>query len=223
MTERPALAQPAATPRALAEEAHRRIISMIFEGALKSGDLLQEAALGERFSMSRTPVREAIKRLESEGLAVVEGRFTRVRSVTPADVEEVFFLRLELEPLAARSAVRLPPAQIDAMEAKVRHLMVSDPTVSDLHRQTDYEFHALLGREFGNAAVAQTVAALHRRTCIFDHTQVPERFVAGCQEHLDILEAARSGNADLVEARLRAHLEHARDAVLNRLRRTGAP
>ncbi|ACM03474.1 GntR family transcriptional regulator [Cereibacter sphaeroides] len=209
-------------PRPLAHEAYQRIISMIFEGALKSGDLLQEAALGEVFGMSRTPVREAIKRLESEGLAVVEGRFTCVRSVTAADVEEVFFLRLELEPLAARSAVRLPPAQVDAMEERVRLLMASDPAVNDLQRQTDYEFHHLLGREFGNQAVAQTVATLHRRTCIFDHTQVPERFLRGCEEHLEILEAVRSGNADAVEAGLRAHLEHARDAVLLRMRRAAA-
>lgn len=206
-------------PRALAHEAYQRIISMIFEGALESGDLLQEAALGEVFGMSRTPVREAIKRLESEGLAVVEGRFTRVRGVTPADVEEVFFLRLELEPLAARSAVRLPPAQVDEMEARVRHLMASDPAVNDLQRQTDYEFHHLLGREFGNQAVAQTISALHRRTCIFDHNQVPDRFLRGCEEHLDILDAVRSGNADAVEVGMRAHLEHARDAVLLRLQR----
>lgn len=209
-------------PKPLAEEAHNRIISMIFEGALKPGDLLQEAALGELFGMSRTPVREAIKRLESEGLAVVEGRFTRVRGVTLAEVEEVFFLRLQLEPLASRSAVRLPPARLDDMEARVRHLMASDPAVNDLQRQTDYDFHALLSHEYHNAAVSQTIATLHRRTCVFDHTQVPERFARSCKEHLAILDAARSGNPDQVEAGLRAHLEHARDAVLNRLRRAGA-
>lgn len=206
-------------PRQLAHEAYQRIISMIFEGELKSGDLLQETSLGELFGMSRTPVREAIKRLESEGLAIVVGRFTRVRSVTLADVEEVFFLRLELEPLAARSAVRLPPTEVDATEVCVRHLMASDPAVNDLQRQTDYEFHHLLGREFGNQAVAQTISALHRRTCIFDHRQLPERFQRSCEEHLEILDAVRRGNADIVEAALRAHLEHARDAVAHRLRR----
>ncbi|AXQ93953.1 GntR family transcriptional regulator [Cereibacter azotoformans] len=204
-------------PRPRAHEAYERIISMIFQGVLRSGDLLQEAALGEIFGMSRTPVREAIKRLESEGLAVVEGRFTCVRSVTPADAEEVFFLRLELEPLAARSAVRLPPAEIDAMEAKVRHLMASDPVVTDLQRQTDHEFHQLLGREFGNQAVSQTIAALHRRTCIFDHRRLPDRFRDGCEEHLAILEAARGGDADRVEAALRLHIEHAREAVIQHL------
>lgn len=200
-----------------AHEAYQRIIAAIFEGTLRSGDLLQEAALGEAFGMSRTPVREAIKRLESEGLAVAEGRFMRVRSVTPAEVEETFFLRLELEPLAARSAVRLPPAQVDAMEARVRELMASDPDANDLQRQTDFEFHQMLGREFGNPVVSRTVSSLHRRTCVFDHTQVPQRFLAGCEEHIEILEAVRSGDADAVESALRRHLEHARDAILERL------
>ena len=50
----------------LSQEAHRRIIAMIFEGALKSGDALQEAPLGEWLGMSRTPVREAIKRIADE-------------------------------------------------------------------------------------------------------------------------------------------------------------
>lgn len=207
------------TPKPLAQEAHQRIISMIFEGALKSGDLLQEAALGEIFGMSRTPVREAIKRLESEGLAVVEGRFTRLRSVQPEDVEEIFLLRLELEPFVARSAVRLPPAQIDAMEARVRHLMASDPSANDLQRQTDHDFHLMLGQNSGNLAITQTISALQRRTCIFDHSQVPDRFLRGCEEHLAILDAIRSGNAEAVEAALRRHLIHARDAVLDRLRR----
>lgn len=200
-----------------AHEAYQRIIAAIFEGTLKSGDLLQEAALGDAFGMSRTPVREAIKRLESEGLAVTEGRFTRVRSMTPADVEETFFLRLELEPLAARSAVRLPPAQVDVMEERVRQLMGSDPDTNDLQRQTDFDFHQMLMREFGNPVIARIVSTLHRRTCVFDRSQVPDRFLVGCSEHLEIIEAVRSGNADAVETALRRHLEHARDAVLERL------
>lgn len=195
-------------------EAYQSIISAVLEGTLKSGDVLQEAALGELFGVSRTPVREAIKRLESEGLAVTEGRSTRVCSMTPAAVEETFFLRLELEPLAARNAVRLPAAQVDAMEQRVRELIVSNPGANELQRQTDLDFHLMLGREFGNTVFSTTVSTLHRRTCVFDHTQVPQRFLSGCEEHLEIIEAVRSGNADAVENTLRHHLERARDAVL---------
>jgi DNA-binding GntR family transcriptional regulator len=202
----------------LAREAHHRIIGMIFEGVLKSGDALQEAVLGEVLGMSRTPVREAIKRIESEGLAVSEGRFTRVRSLTASEIEEIFFLRLELECFAARSAVRLPPAQVDAMEARIKALMAAGPEIDNVHWQTDNDFHKMLVQEAGNRTIASTAEALRRRTCVFDHTQVPDRFLKGCGEHLVILYAVRSGNAGAVEAALRNHIENARDAVLNRLR-----
>jgi len=204
----------------LVHEAYGRILSQIFEGTLKSGDLLQEAVLGDAFGMSRTPVREAIKRLESEGLLAPEGRFMRVRTMTVEDIEETFFLRLELELVAARAAVRLPAAQVDAIEARVRQLMVSDPAKNDLQRQTDYDFHRLLVQEYGNPAVAATVSTLHRRTCVFDHTQVPKRFLKGCNEHLEIIDAVRSGQADAVEDALRRHLEGARDAVFECLRKS---
>lgn len=202
----------------LARVAHKRIIGMIFEGQIRSGDALQEAALGEVLGMSRTPVREAIKRIESEGLAVRQGRFTRVRSLPVSEVEEIFFLRLELEPFAARSAVRLPPAQVDAMEARVRALMAGDPEIDDVQWQTDRDFHNMLAQEAGNATIASTIEALHRRTCAFDHAQIPDRFLKGSAEHLAILDAIRSGDAEAVATALTRHLENARDAVLERMR-----
>lgn len=201
----------------LGREAHQRIIAMIFDGALKSGDALQEAALGQQLGMSRTPVREAIKRMQSEGLAVPDGRMIRVHRLSPDEIEEIFFLRLQLEPFAARSAVRLPPARIDAMEARVRQIMARGPAVEDLHWQTDDAFHDMMAREAGNASITSLIAGLRRRTCVFDHTQVPDRFLAGCQEHLHILDAVRTGDPDRVQAGMRAHLENARDAVLHRL------
>lgn len=201
----------------LGREAHQRIIAMIFDGALKSGDALQEAALGQQLGMSRTPVREAIKRMQSEGLAVLDGRMIRVHRLSPDEIEEIFFLRLHLEPLAARSAVRLPPAQIDAMEARVRQIIAQGPEVEDSQWQTDDAFHEMMAREAGNASMTSVIAALRRRTCVFDHRQVPDRFLIGCQEHLHILDAVRTGDPDRVQAGMRMHLENARDAVLHRL------
>src|SRR5690606_16377195 len=136
-----------------------------------------------------------------------------------SEVEEIFFLRLELEPFAARAAVRLPPAKVDAMDARVRALMAAGPEVDDAQWRTDKDFHNMLAQEAGNRTIAATIEALHRRTCVFDHTQVPDRFVKGCEEHLAILDAVRSGDADAVVAALTRHLENARDAVLERMRR----
>lgn len=206
------------TSHSLAHEAHRRILGMIFEGVLKPGDALQEAAVGEVLGMSRTPVREAIKRIESEGLTTMDGRITRVRRLSSSEVEETFLLRLELEPYAARSAIHLPATQIDEMEARVRALMAAGPKLDDAQWQTDNDMHNMLARSAGNATIATTIEALHRRTCVFDYSQLPDRYLVGCVEHLEILDAVRSGDANAVAASLRQHLENARDAVLHRLR-----
>ncbi|TKT69594.1 GntR family transcriptional regulator [Aquamicrobium sp. LC103] len=201
----------------LARNARRRIIDMILNGTLKPGDALQEAALGDILGMSRTPVREAIKRIESEGLAVSAGRFIRVRHLTPAEIEEIFFLRLQLEPISARAAIRLPAPLIDGMEARIRTLMTDGPDGDDLQWRIDDDLHAMLARAAGNRTTESVIAGLRNRTCVFDHNQVPERFLKGCEEHLEILAAIRSGDADAVETAVARHLEHARDAVLARL------
>jgi DNA-binding GntR family transcriptional regulator len=203
----------------LAREAHERIIALMFDGALGPGDRLGEAALGARLGMSRTPVREAIKRIESEGLAVTEGRFTRVRRLPAREIEEIFFLRLALEPPMARAAVRLPPDRLDAMEARIRRLMSAGPGARDDQWQTDSALHDMLAEMSGNQTARAVLAVLRQRTCVFDHKQLPERFIEGCEEHLAILAAVRTGDADAVEAALCQHLENARDAVLARLRR----
>lgn len=64
----------------LAKQAYGKIIEMILSGALTPGDALQEAKLGDLLDMSRTPVREAIKRIEAEGLATQEGRFLKIHA-----------------------------------------------------------------------------------------------------------------------------------------------
>lgn len=202
----------------LARDAHRRIIGMILEGALKPGDALQEAHLGEALGMSRTPVREAIKRIESEGLAVTDGRFTRVRQLGAAEIEEIFFLRLELEPACARVAAAAPPADLARLEASVTALMQEGPAENDdVQWHVDSDLHETIARAAGNRTVAEVIAGLHRQTCVFDHTQVPERFLRGCREHLEILAAIRSGNGAAAEAAMSRHLSRARDAILARL------
>lgn len=203
----------------LAQTAHQRIIAMMFEGTLAPGDALREATLGEDLGMSRTPVREAIKRILSEGLAVHDGRMIRVRRLRLPEIKEVFFLRLALEPTLARSAVRLAPQRLDEIEERIRRLMTAGPEERDGHWQIDNEFHELLTEAAGNQTALNVLQGLRQRTCVFDHKILPERYLEGCAEHLDILEAVRSGQPERVEAEMTRHLENARDAVLARLRR----
>lgn len=203
----------------LSQKAHQQIIAMMFDGVLAPGDALREASLGEVLGMSRTPVREAIKRIATEGLAVNDGRMIRVRRLLLPEIEEVFFLRLALEPVLARAAVRLEPVRLDEMEQRIHWLMAVSPEHRDHHWQVDDQFHDLIAGAAGNQTAQQVLHSLRQRTCVFDHKLLPDRFLQGCMEHLHILHAVRAGDPDAVQHHMTRHIEQARDAVLARLRR----
>ncbi len=205
------------TETTLVTKAHHQIVRMILEGTLKPGAILREAALGAQLQMSRTPVREAMKRILSEGLAEEQGRFTRVRRTGVAEIEEVFFIRLVLEPGCAREAVAIATDDLDAMEAQIMTLMREGPDEEDAAWQMDDAFHQMIATAAGNRTIARVVANMRRRTVLFDHSQVPARFLKGCAEHLDIIDALRSRDSARAEKAMRAHLEGARDAIFRRL------
>lgn len=197
----------------LAGEAHRKILHMILEGELRPGEILQEAVIGEKLKMSRTPVREGIRRIQNEGLAEVQGRFTKVRRISPEEIEEIFFIRLALEPACARAAVSIRHDILDEMEKRVMDLLRNGPGKDDMEWQADDAFHKMISTAAGNRASAKVISDLHYRTCIFDHSLVPARFLKGCVEHIEIIDALRHGDGDRAEAEMRSHLEHARDAI----------
>jgi DNA-binding GntR family transcriptional regulator len=201
----------------LAHQAYGKIIEMILSGTLMPGDALQEAKLGETLDMSRTPVREAIKRIEAEGLAVPDGRFLKVRRLTAAEVEEIFFLRGVLESYCASQATSVSGVLLDELEARIRHLQQHGPGEDDEQRQVDDDLHRTLALSTRNDMMVATIADLRRRTCMFDHSSLPNRFLKSCEEHLEILNALRAGDGQRAGRLMAEHITHARDAILERL------
>jgi DNA-binding GntR family transcriptional regulator len=208
----------------LAATAYRDLIRRILEGELKPGDTLQETRLCADLDMSRTPVREAIARIHSEGLLEQKGRFMHVRRISTEEIEEIFFLRQTLEPSAIRAATgQLTSQQVDALEREVLALLETGPGKDDLQWHVDQTFHATIATAAGNAAVAKVIQDLHVRTCIFDHRVVPDRFVRGCEEHLSMLAAIREGRRERAADLMSAHLAHARDAIFEHLGQARTP
>lgn len=201
----------------LALQAYGKIIEMVLSGTLMPGDALQEAKLGEMLDMSRTPVREAIKRIEAEGLAIQDGRFLKVRTLTPAEVEEIFFLRGVLEAHCARQATSVPAAVLDELEARIRQLQLHGPGEDDEQRRVDDDLHRTFALSARSEMMVGTIADLRRRTCMFDHASLPHRFLKSCEEHLDMLSALRAGDSDRAGVLMAEHITHARDAILERL------
>lgn len=200
----------------LAKQAYGKIIEMILSGALTPGDALQEAKLGDLLDMSRTPVREAIKRIEAEGLATQEGRFLKIRRLTAEEVEEIFFLRQVLETYCARQAATARP-ELGELEARIRHLQQHGPGEDDEQRRVDDAFHRTLALSTGSEMMVSTIEDLRRRTCMFDHAQVPDRFLKSCDEHLEMIAALRAGDGERAGSLMARHIVHARDAILEKL------
>jgi DNA-binding GntR family transcriptional regulator len=132
------------------ESATARLRQEILRGELAPGDLLAESAVAVRLGVSRVPVREALFALEREGL-VIFGPTGRafVRELTHADFEELFTLRLTLEPMAARLASPRVRADASALEANIAATGRAK-TIEEITR-LDLEFHELILRASGNA------------------------------------------------------------------------
>ena len=97
--------KPLERPAGLADRVYNQLRDNIGSHQIRPGERLQEVGLAAQLGVSRTPVREALARLESEGMIVVEGRGFVVPELTDADIEEIYELRFLLEPAAAKSAV----------------------------------------------------------------------------------------------------------------------
>ena len=88
------------------KDAYTLILEAIDHGGFKPGDRLVESELAERFGMSRTPIREALQRLETQSLLTRDGRSLIVSSLDHNQLAELYVVRTELEALAARLAAR---------------------------------------------------------------------------------------------------------------------
>ncbi|MCX7167367.1 MAG: GntR family transcriptional regulator [Rhodocyclales bacterium] len=97
--------KPLDRPAGLADRVYHQLRDNIGSHQIRPGERLQEVSLAAQLGVSRTPVREALARLENEGMISVEGRGFVVPELTDADVEEIYQLRFLLEPAAARSAI----------------------------------------------------------------------------------------------------------------------
>jgi DNA-binding GntR family transcriptional regulator len=203
------------------DQAHDRLVDMILAGDLTPGTLLQERALAEGMRISRTPVREALARMEVEGLvARGAGRGYAVREIAAREVMELLHVRALLEREVARLAThRISDQVLSLLRAEVLALMeAAEPTVAG-HWAVDDRLHGEIAKATGNTVLADTVRSLRQRTRMFDTTRLPDRFLPGCEEHLMMLEALQERDADAAEAAVARHLDNVKQAILGKLAR----
>jgi len=188
-----------------------RLQEEIVTGALRPGTRLDEASLAARFSVSRTPVREALLQLSSMGL--VEMRPRRggvVASIRLKQMLEMFEVMAELEAMCGRLAARRASDQeCDALrvvhEAATAAAEANDP---DAYYHLNVRFHEAVYKMSHNAFLAAETLRLRNRLAPYRRLQLrqPDRIASSFREHLEVLEAIADHDAERAEASMRAHV-----------------
>lgn len=197
----------------LREKILETIRDAIISGALKPGEKVAEPELAERFGISRTPIREAFRQLESEGyLTVIPRKGAVVVSFTEKDVEEFYAIKSILEGYAASKACEhLTPRELDklqAINAKL-HNLAGQTDIKNFFKIHN-DFHELFIRAAGNEKLYDLIMNLVSK---FQRLRIaslslPGRMLISVEEHEKIIEAFRKNDPELVERLVRKNAEY---------------
>lgn len=205
-------------PRAVDESAYAQVRSVVISGELPAGSWLREANLAQQIGVSRTPVREALKRLAAEGLVEISpNKGARIVSFTPEDVAELYDARAGFEPHAVLLAVpRLSDDDVQQlsalnaqMEAAVRAGRLDD--LSALNAT----FHGIFLERCGNRHFAIALQSIVR-PAVVSHTYriyTPAALNRSMLHHAELVAAAEARDGEWAEAVMRLHILAARNAA----------
>lgn len=202
----------------LAEDIYQKIKHCIVTFELQPGAPLQEAELAGRFQVSRTPVREALRILKSEGLVeILPGRGARVAHVSVRDLVDAYEAREWLEPAAAaKAAIIMEPetlARLEAIVASIPEQLDGREGVT-LFERADMEIHDLILEAAGNRIVRELAAEARVTTRRAEYMVPPARHLRGREEHRAIVQALRSRDPVAAEREMRSHIVSARERLL---------
>lgn len=206
--------------RGAAGQAYGQLVDMLLSRRLEPDDVVQERRLAAELGVSRTPLREAMHRLEGEGM--LARRSDGALVVPRLDVEEtleVLSVRRLLEAEAAGAAAgRVPRAVTDRLRLRVLALAAGGDPSSPERLLLDLDLHRAIGEACGNRCLARMIADLRRRTQLFATRRTPERLEPICAEHLAILAALEAGEADAARQAMADHIDATRAGIMRRLR-----
>lgn len=193
------------------KDAYDLILEAIETGQYRPGDRLVESELAERFGVSRTPVREALQRLETQSMLARDGRSLIVSSLDHTQLSELYTVRAELESLAARLAARsASPEEIRVLYAMIDEdrTRLDDPLALS---RSNRRFHDQLHLASHNRYLVQQLALVHRSMALMATTSLAAegRSRASLDEHQAIVDAIAAGDADKAGQALRHHISKA--------------
>ena len=211
---------PALSDRgSLVDQVRDSIQTAITSGRLDPGERLREIPLSKYFGVSTTPVREALRRLESEGLVQVQPRRGAVvTALEDGVVADLYDLRVILEVEAARLAsgrADLDLAPVYALLGELEGLVNEDAAFAEV----DVRLHRAINDLGGNRELAAEAERVHRRIqAARVRASVPGRLRTAQDQHAEIVEALRKRDPELAQEAVRRHITSAKANVLGFLR-----
>ena len=198
----------------LADQVYDRLENDIIQGVYPKGEILTELKLAEQLGVSRTPIREALRRLEQERLITDAGKGSRVIGISEEDVLDIMNMREHIEGLASYYAtVNMTKEGL----AELKHII----DLMDFYyekwdvehlRRADDDFHDAICRLSKRTVIKDTLVPLHRKTRRYRKIAMEDKNRATCtlKEHHEIYDAIASGNADLARKLATEHIVQAR-------------
>ena len=207
----------------LVNRAYEELKQIILEHQIPQGGKLNEIELATALGISRTPVREAINRLGKEGLVeILPQRGAFVVQYSEKDIFELFLIRENLEGLAAYlAAERVTEKELAKLGACVRGF--KEPySKRDVQRyaREDFKFHQTIVLLSDAQRLINLIATLHDHIRIFRLTPIglSSQMKTSLLEHQKLLEALKSKDPEEADRRMRLHIRHVRDGVINNIK-----
>jgi len=198
----------------LADQVFERLENDIIQGHYPKGEILTELKLVEQLGVSRTPIREALRRLEQEHLIEDTGKGSRVLGISEEDVMDIMNIRRFTEGLATYYAtINMTPEGLEELSHIVDLMDFYYAKWDPEHlRRADDDFHETICRLSKRSVIKDTLIPLHRKTRRYRKIAMEDKCRATCtlQEHHEIFDAIKAGNAELAKELTAKHIVNAK-------------
>ncbi|MBQ9806235.1 MAG: GntR family transcriptional regulator [Clostridia bacterium] len=197
----------------LADQVFERLETDILSGKYQPGDVLTELKLVADLGVSRTPIREALRRLEQEHLIEISQKGILVIGVTKKDLADIMEIRMRVEGLAAyECAKNITDEQLEELREtlELQEFYVPKQDANRINTM-DSKFHELIYRFSNSIALYDTLIPLHKKVLKYRRTSVEnaKRSGSSSTEHRAIFEAIAAHNAELAEKCMKEHIANA--------------
>ena len=202
----------------LADQVFDKLEDDIVYGVYKRGEILTELKLAETLGVSRTPIREALRRLEQERLIEDTGKGSIVLGITKDDLLDIMEIRQSIEGLAASyAAMNITPEGAEELSHLI-DLQEFYHAKNDINRlqAADDEFHNAICRLSCRNVINDTLIPLHRKTRLYRKIAMEDqqRSPKTLREHREIYNAIIAGNGELAGELMSRHIENAKKHMM---------